>query len=153
MHEIVDHFDGHSPYGRLLQRRLDAIWRTRSMAKNEDRREKRGLADFVGEAAFYLFGTARKTDVDRLTKAVTALRTRTSDLMLLEQQRLAVIDVLNANQREIAHRLTQTVQRIAQQQTQMNQLGQVLEEEAHQLHHLEIRQRLALLISNLADDV
>ena len=149
LHQMVQHFDGHSMFGQLIVRRLQSL----DVAQADERRQKRGLIDIVGDAANVLFGVARQTDIDKVTRAINTLRGQTAALVTLEEKQLAAIDAMKKNQRQIASRLTDTLARVNQQSVQLQQMGRILEEEAHYLHHLEIRQRILLLVDNFVDDI
>ena len=148
LRSLVQQFDGSSHFGQLVRRRIDNL----EHGTQVPQRQKRGLINLIGEATHYLFGIARQSDTDRLGRAIDALRTQTSSIATLQGKQIVAINALAENQREIADHLTDIRVRIKQQQDQLQQMGRILEEEARHLHHVDMRQRITLLVDNFADD-
>lgn len=148
LRSLVQQFDGSSHFGQLVRRRIDNLEQKTQVPQ----RQKRGLINLVGEATHYLFGTARQSDIDRLGRAIEALRRQTSSIATLQKKQIVAIDTLAKNQRDIADHLTDIRVRIDQQHSQLQQMGRILEEEARHMHHVEMRQRITLLVDNFADD-
>lgn len=148
LRHLVQQFDGDSIFGELLMRRINSLW-----TPSKHSRTKRGLINLVGSLSSMLFGTATQEEVDKISRAVQALQATSRNLATLERKQLAAIDVLTENQQIIAGRLSDALTHIDRQDVLLQQLGRVLEEEARHLHHVEMRQRLTLLVANFADDV
>jgi hypothetical protein len=144
---LVQRHDNASTFGTLITTRLK-----RYTIDDAERRPKRGLINLVGDLASTLFSTARQEDLDKLSRALGALHQQTQSFVRLDQQRLAAIDTLAANQEAIAQQLATTLNNIEGQDIQLRQMGRVLQEQASHLHQLEMRQRMALLAEVLSDD-
>ena len=162
--DIVQRHDNASIFGKLMIGRLKSYEEDDSKYHEEDdrkyqeeddrkyRRRRRGLINLVGDLASTLFGTARQEDLDKLSRALGALRDQTKTFIRMDEQRVATIDTLAANQEAIANQVKMTLHDIQGQDVQIRQMGRILQEQAGHLHQVEIRQRMGLLAELLRDD-